>query len=161
MTDPLFNLCPECDKPAVKQCKCTVAEQFCANKHAWHICKVHGKIVLDSYNTDANKHSHKVNAEGCSCGDIEDDKSLGEEEEEDEEEEEEDRAYSNESSEEEEEEEEILEPPRKKQKISRNYCGYCGNDVHSQAKPVHCRCCGVKFPHAEAKFCYQCGSERQ
>lgn len=55
-----FKFCPICNERAVLSCKCPRADSKCKNGHEWHICTVHGKVVL-------GRSDHSLATFTCTC----------------------------------------------------------------------------------------------
>lgn len=53
--------CPTCDLPREGYCKCMRSDSTCQKGHSWHICIVHDRLVLGSFN-------HRLDTDDCSCG---------------------------------------------------------------------------------------------
>lgn len=52
------NLCPECNESAIGTCM--RSDSFCKNKHHWHTCVVHMKIVK-------GQSDHSLPTMTCTC----------------------------------------------------------------------------------------------
>jgi hypothetical protein len=57
------NDCPVCGKAAIMVCKCPMNDSYCANGHHWHVCLIHGKVVI-------GKADHAKGIEHCHCNDF-------------------------------------------------------------------------------------------
>jgi hypothetical protein len=53
--------CPICKEKSVGGCRCKRTEKWCKNKHIWHQCSVHNKIVVGS------SHNIEPKEDGCTC----------------------------------------------------------------------------------------------
>ena len=51
--------CPVCGEEAASWCKCSRRDSTCKNNHHWHMCEIHGEIVI-------GKSDHSLN-NICTC----------------------------------------------------------------------------------------------
>ena len=62
MVGDKYTLCPKCNSPFVRRCKCQLGERVCENGHIYHHCIVHGFIN--------RKSNHGNRTTKCSCIEI-------------------------------------------------------------------------------------------
>lgn len=53
-------MCPTCNLPAIRRCRCLRGDCECENGHAWHTCVKHQRTVV-------GKADHGLKTNACTC----------------------------------------------------------------------------------------------